>query len=331
MYMVKGNMEKIKWIFLCMFMVGALMVVGTVPAGCGQEATSSPGSDTASETSREGDETGAAMPAGSFSAQGSDTMVNMGQNLAEVYMDNVNPDAAMAVTGGGSGTGIAALINDNVDIAQSSRTMKEDEIAEAEANDVEVYEFIVAQDGLAIYVNEENPLTELDVVQLKDILTGAVTDWREVGWDDGGGIDVFSRQSNSGTYVYINENIMHEEDWAPGTRFQPGSSQVVEGVKADRGGIGYSGIGYLTAGVKALHIARVGEEAVSPREAAHISDGSYPIARPLFFYTNGFPEGVIRHYLEWVLSEEGQEAVIDSGFYGIHDEYREKNEATFGK
>jgi len=321
MYMGKGNAGIIKRKFLRLFMVGVLMAAATLLAGCGQEATSSPGTE---------DDAGDSMSAGNFSVQGSDTMVNMGQNLAEVYMDNVNPDAAISVSGGGSGTGIAALINDNVDIAQVSRTMTDDELAEAEANGVEVYEFIVGQDGLAIYLNDENPIKELDVEQLKDILTGAVTDWSEFAWDEGGQIDVFSRQSNSGTYVYINENIMHGEDWAPDTRFQPGSSQVVEGVKADRSGIGYSGIGYLADGVKALHIAHVGEEAVSPREAANISDGSYPIARPLFFYTNGFPDGGVRDYLDWVLSDEGQEVVIDSGFYGIHDEYREINEATFG-
>lgn len=330
MYIGRRNSDKVKKFFLYLLMVGALMVVGSVMAGCGQEAVPPAGSETGSEKKQEEEDTAAALPSGSFSVQGSDTMVNLGQNLAEVYMDNVNPNAAISVTGGGSGTGIAALINDNVDIAQVSRTMTEDELVEAAANGVEVYEFIVGQDGLAIYVNQKNPIDELDVTQLKNILTGAVTEWSEVGWDNGGQIDVFSRQSNSGTYVYINENIMHGEDWAPGTRFQPGSSQVVEGVKADRVGIGYSGIGYLTDGVKALHIAHVGEEAVSPQEAANVSDGSYPIARPLFFYTNGFPEGVIRHYLDWVLSDEGQDVVIDSGFYGIHDEYREINEATFG-
>ncbi len=322
-----------KWLILAGVVL--LVLASMFAAGCGEPAAEqqdqAAGGQEDAGGNGEAADTGDELPSGSLAAQGSDTMVNMGQNLAEVYMDNANPNAGVSVTGGGSGTGIAALINDNTDIAQVSRTITGEEMEEAAANGVEIYEFIVGQDGLAIYVNEENPLDELDVAQLKDILTGEVTEWSEVGWDDGGKIDVFSRQSNSGTYVFINENIMDGADWAPGTRFQPGSSQVVEGVRADSGGIGYSGVGYLTDGVKALNIAHVGEEAVSPLEAANVSDGSYPIARPLFFYTNGFPElgSVMRHYLDWVLSQEGQDVVVDSGFYGIHDEYREINEATF--
>ncbi len=304
----------------------ALLLTVTIFAGCGGGAkkTEAP-AENQTETVQQD------LPRGSFSAQGSDTMVNMGQFLAEYYMDNVNPGAAIAVTGGGSGTGIAALINNNVDLAQSSRQMKDSEIEQAAENNVEVFEFVVAQDGLAIYLNADNPIDELDVAQLKAILTGKITNWSELGWADGGHIDVFSRQSNSGTYVFINENIMHGEDWAPGTRFQPGSSQVVEGVTADKGGIGYSGIGYLTDGVKAIKIARVGQPAVSPKVAANISDGSYPIARPLYFYTNGYPQGVLLDYLEWVLSPEGQRVVVETGFYGIHGEYRRANNQLLGR
>jgi len=321
-----------RWLTLLGLMVLCIALLAT---GCGgeevaEETAVEENVDEVEEVEETDDSADEEMPAGSLSVQGSDTMVNMGSNLAEVYMDTVNPDAAISVTGGGSGTGIAALINDNVDIAQVSRTMTDEEIAEAEANDVEIFEFIVGQDGLAIYLNDENPIDELDVEQLKAILTGEITDWGEFGWDEGGQIDVFSRQSNSGTYVYINENIMDGKDWAPGTRFQPGSSQVVEGVIADKSGIGYSGIGYLTDGVKAIKVANVGEEAVSPEEAENVSDGSYPIARPLFFYTNGFPEGVMLHYLEWVLSEAGQDVVVQSGFYGIHGEYQQINDDTFG-
>ena len=322
-----------RWLTVLGLMV---LCIALIAAGCGEEEVVEETAvdetvDEVEEVEETEDSADEEMPAGSLSIQGSDTMVNMGSNLAEVYMDTANPDAAISVSGGGSGTGIAALINDNVDIAQVSRTMTDEEIAEAEANEVEIYEFIVGQDGLAIYLNEDNPIDELDVEQLKDIFTGEITDWGELGWDEGGQIDVFSRQSNSGTYVYINENIMDGKDWAPGTRFQPGSSQVVEGVIADKSGIGYSGIGYLTDGVKAINVANVGEEAVSPEEAENVSDGSYPIARPLFFYTNGFPEGIMLHYLEWVLSEAGQDVVVQSGFYGIHDEYMQINEETFGR
>jgi len=322
-----------RWLTVLGLMV---LCIALIAAGCGgdeavEETAVDQTVDEVEEVEETEDSADEEMPAGSLSIQGSDTMVNMGSNLAEVYMDTANPEAAISVSGGGSGTGIAALINDNVDIAQVSRTITDEELAEAEANGVQIYEFIVGQDGLAIYLNEDNPIDELDVEQLKDIFTGEITDWGEFGWEDGGQIDVFSRQSNSGTYVFINENIMDGKDWAPGTRFQPGSSQVVEGVIADKSGIGYSGIGYLTDGVKAINVANVGEEAVSPEEAENVSDGSYPIARPLFFYTNGFPEGVMLHYLEWVLSEAGQDVVVQSGFYGVHDEYMQINEETFGR
>ncbi len=305
----------------------ALLLTVTVFAGCGRgtKKAEAPANNESEIVQQD-------LPRGSFSAQGSDTMVNMGQFLAEYYMDNVNLGAAIAVTGGGSGTGIAALINNNVDLAQSSRQIRDSEIEQAAANGVEVFEFIVAQDGLAIYLNAENPIDELNFAQLKGILTGKITNWSEVGWADGGHIDVFSRQSNSGTYVFINENVMHGEDWAPGTRFQPGSSQVIEGVRADRGGIGYSGVGFLTEGVKVISVSREeGQPAVSPLVAANVSDGSYPIARPLFFYTNGYPQGVLLDYLEWVLSPEGQQVVVDTGFYGIHGEYRRANNRTFGR
>ncbi len=307
-----------------------LLLAVALLAGCGGGSrTQTSESQTAEKTEEVAKET---LPRGSFSAQGSDTMVNMGQFLAEYYMDKVNPGAAIAVTGGGSGTGIAALINNNVDLAQSSRQIRDSEIEQAAANGVEVFEFVVGQDGLAIYLNAENPIDELNFAQLKGILTGKITNWSEVGWADGGHIDVFSRQSNSGTYVFINENVMHGEDWAPGTRFQPGSSQVIEGVRADRGGIGYSGVGFLTEGVKVISVSREeGQPAVSPLVAANVSDGSYPIARPLFFYTNGYPQGVLLDYLEWVLSPEGQQVVVDTGFYGIHGEYRRANNRTFGR
>lgn len=259
--------------------------------------------------------------------QGSDTMVNMGQDLAETYMNEVDPEATISVTGGGSGTGIAALINDDVDIAQASRKMSESEIEEARANGVEVYEFIVGQDGLAVMINEANPNENLIFSQLKDIFTGKTTHWSELGWEEGGEITVYSRQSTSGTYVYFNNIVMDGEDWADGALFMSGSSALAEGVVNDKGGIGYSGVGYVREGLKAVNVA-LDEDSkyFTPLEKENIDSGNYPIARPLFFYTNGLPEGLTLEYLEWVLSPAGQQVISKQGFYELTPEYASKNQ-----
>jgi len=273
---------------------------------------------------------GAANISGYLEIKGSDTMVNLGQTWAEAFMDR-NPQAVLAVTGGGSGTGIAGLINDNVDIAQSSRSMRPEEMAMARENDVDVYEFVVAQDGLAVSVNQANPRTSFTVAELKAIFTGEITDWAELGWDEGGTITVYSRQSNSGTYVYINENIMDGEDWAPDALFLPGSSAINESVKQSTSGIGYYGVGYVE-GVTAVRVALDEDaEAYSPLEREHVDSGRYPIARPLYFYLNGVPEGLAETYLEWILSDEGQEVIADIGFYALTPQYVEANEAVLSE
>ncbi len=264
--------------------------------------------------------------------QGSDTMVNLGQALAEVYMDDVNPNASLAVTGGGSGTGIAALLNNNVDIAQSSRMIKQEELDNARNNGVEVYEFIIAQDGLAVVVNSNNPVKKLTTGQIKDIFTGKISNWSEVGWKEGGEITRYSRQSNSGTYEFFNENILNGEDWAEGTMFLPGSSSIAEGISNDASGIGYFGVGYVKENETiALEVAfSKDEEYITPMLKENVDSGKYPISRPLFFYTNGAPQGEVLNYLEWVLGEEGQDVIAEAGFYSYTAEQRLKNEEVFG-
>ncbi|ACB84563.1 PstS family phosphate ABC transporter substrate-binding protein [Natranaerobius thermophilus] len=259
--------------------------------------------------------------------QGSDTMVNLNQTWAEEYMDK-NQDKQVSVTGGGSGTGISALINDNVDIAGSSRYMKEEEIEEAQNNDVNVYEFKVGQDGLAVGVHKNNPIDKMTVDELKKVFTGEVTEWSELGWEDGGTIEVYSRQSNSGTYVYFNENIMDGEDWASDTQFMSGSSAINDALQNDENGIGYYGVGYVD-GVTALDVAEdEGSEFYTPLEQENIDDGDYPIARPLYFYTNGVPEEEVLEFLEFVLND-GQDIIGDAGFYALTPEYETKNEEIF--
>ncbi len=270
----------------------------------------------------------AQVTSGYLEVRGSDTMVNLGQTWAEEFMLR-NPRAVIAVTGGGSGTGIAGMINNNLDIAQSSRAMRQSELDQAAANGVITYEFVVAQDGLAVSVHQDNPINQLTVAQLKEIFTGAVTHWSQVGWADGGRISVYSRQSNSGTYVFFNENIMDGDDWADGTMFLPGSSAINQAIALDKNSIGYYGVGYVS-GVKALSVARDQDTpAYSPLVKEYVDKGLYPIARPLYFYINGTPDGLGLKYLQWVLGDEGQEIIGNIGFYSLTPAYVEQNEANF--
>ncbi len=305
-------MIKMRWVVTGL---AVALIAGVFVLGCG------------SETHVDGD-----TPGGSFSIQGSDTMVNLGQALAEHYMYEVNARAALSVTGGGSGTGIAALINDNVDIAQSSRAMRQQEIDNAAANNVEVYEFIVGQDGIALAVHQSNPIERVTAAQLKGIFTGSITNWADLGWSEGGNISVYSRQSNSGTYVFFNELIMDGEDWADGTRFMPGSSAIAEALTTDRQGIGYFGVGYVrTPGNRVLELAQSEEGPyISSLESEKVNSGEYLLARPLYFYTNGVPTGLVRHYLDWVLSDEGQNVIMSTGFYRVTPEYEEHNRRILG-
>ncbi len=265
---------------------------------------------------------------GYLEIKGSDTMVNLGQTWAEEYMDR-NPGVIIAVTGGGSGTGIAGMINDNLDIAQSSRAMADHEIAMAQENGVEVFEFIVAQDGLAVAVNEANPMDSMTFAELKAVFTGEITDWAELGWAEGGTINVYSRQSNSGTYVFFNTNVMDGEDWADDAMFLPGSSAINEAISQNLSGIGYFGVGYVE-GTKALSVALDADSpAYTPLEKSYVDSGLYPIARPLYFYVNGKPAGLTLDYLEWILGEEGQEIIGEIGFYSLTPDYVAQNEANF--
>ena len=245
----------------------------------------------------------------------------------------MNSNARLSITGGGSGTGIAALINDNVDIAQSSRQMKEQEIKNARENDVEVYEFIVGQDGIAVAVHKDNPIEKMTTAELKAVFTGDIRNWAELGWEDGGEISAYSRQSNSGTYVFFNENVMDGEDWADGAKFMPGSSAISEALLRDRRGIGYFGVGYVQQpGNQVVELAETPDGPyISPLDSDKVDSGEYLLARPLFFYTNGVPEGLVRHYLEWVLREEGQEVITNTGFYTVTPEYMDKNMSILGE
>jgi phosphate transport system substrate-binding protein len=254
---------------------------------------------------------------------GSDTMVNLAQAWAEAYA-KVEPAVSVEVSGGGSGTGIAALINGTVDIANCSRRFEPNEIEQAKKNSgKEPKEFMVGYDALAIYINKSNPLNEITIEQLADIYAegGKITKWSQLGAKIPGGSDEIirvSRQSNSGTYFYFREAILGKgKDFKLGSRDMQGSKDVVELVTNTPGAIGYSGMGYNTPDVKQLKVAKkAGDKAYGPSVATTL-DHTYPIARPLFMYTLGEPAGAVKKYIDWVHSDEGQKIVLQSGYVSL--------------
>ena len=257
--------------------------------------------------------------------RGSDTLLNVAQAWAEAYAD-VDPNVAVAVTGGGSGTGISAMINGNVDIANSSRQMRAAEIEAARGNGVEPVEFIVGYDALAVYLHEDNPIESLSLAQLKAIYGegGAFTRWSDLGVAvPGCGSDeivLVSRQNNSGTYVYFKETVLGDEtEYKLGSRDMHGSKDVVDLVENTPCAIGYSGLAYATehVGMPCVTVEE-GGDCVAPTVATAV-DGSYPIARPLFMYTAGAPQGAVKDYMDWILSNEGQCLIRERG-YAAHTE-----------
>jgi phosphate transport system substrate-binding protein len=271
--------------------------------------------------SQTGDQAPSAAPNPQRALQnkGSDTMVNLALAWAETYRQ-VNPDLLIAVTGGGSGTGIAALINGTVDIANASRQMKADEIAEAQANGIEPVEFVVAIDALAVAVHPSNPVSQLTIGQLADIFTGRITNWQAVGGNDAP-IVLLSRESNSGTHVYFLEEVVRKGDgenkdiFAPQTLLMPSSVGITSELRRNPNAIGYDGLGYVdSAHEKLIAItADPNSPYVLPSVATGM-DGSYPIARPLYMYTAGQPTAATADYLAWIQGPEGQQIVAKLGF-----------------
>ena len=252
--------------------------------------------------------------------KGSDTLVNVAQTFAEEYA-KVNPEVAIAVSGGGSGTGIAAMINGTVDIANSSRKMKDKEIKQAQERGHNPVEHVVGYDALAIYVNKNNPANSMAIADLAKIYgrDGGATQWKDLGIQipgcDSGEIVVVSRQNNSGTYAYFQEHVLGEKGkFRMGTLDMHGSKDVVDLVEKTPCAIGYSGLAYATDHVKTVCIApEAGKPCVMPSEDAAL-DGTYPIARPLFMYTNGEPQGEIKKYMDWIMSDTGQCLVAKEGY-----------------
>ncbi len=251
--------------------------------------------------------------------KGSDTLVNLALAWAEAYRE-VDPSISIAVTGGGSGTGIAALINGTVDIANASRQMKENEYEAASANGIESVEFTVAIDALAIVVNLENPVNQLSIDQLADIYTGRITNWKDVGGNDAP-IVLLSRETNSGTHVYFLEEVVRKGDgensdiFAPQTLLMPSSVGITSEVRRNPNAIGYDGLGYVdTSHEKTIAVAKDADSPYVLPTVANGANGSYPISRGLYMYTAGQPTGAIADYMAWVMGPEGQYIVAELGF-----------------
>jgi phosphate transport system substrate-binding protein len=253
--------------------------------------------------------------------KGSDTMVNLGQAWAEAYMKQ-NPGMSIAVTGGGSGTGISALINHTCDIAEVSREMKESEIKLVESKGVSPKRMIVALDGLAVVVHPNNNISELTIDQLADIFAGTTKNWKELGGRDAK-IVLLSREVNSGTHVYFKEHVLRhgksdgKEEFAPEALLLSSSQAIADEVSQNHDAIGYYGMGYITPKEKALRIAKDKDSPAVAPTMENVLSNAYPISRPLLMYTKGEPEGLVKSFIDFVLSAEGQGIVKKLDFVPV--------------
>jgi phosphate transport system substrate-binding protein len=256
--------------------------------------------------------------------KGSDTLVNVAQAWAETYQ-TVEPSVVVAVSGGGSGTGIAALINGTVDLANASREIKAEEIELAKKGGNDPVQHVVGFDALAVYLHADNPIDTLSIEQLAGIYgeNGTVTSWADLAVEVPGCSDqsiiVVSRQNNSGTFAYFRKTILGKGDFRLGTRDMHGSKDVVDLVENTPCAIGYSGLAYATDHIKMVCISEgSGDSCVSP-SVETASDKSYPIARELYMYTNGQPAGVVATYLDWIKSDAGQCIIMEKGYAPASD------------
>jgi phosphate transport system substrate-binding protein len=268
--------------------------------------------------------------------KGSDTMVNLVQILAEEYMGK-NPGTPIAVLGGGSGTGITGLINQTCDIATHSREWKPKEIDQAWEKGVTPRFFVVAVDGLSIVVNEKNPLEQLTVAQVGALYRGEIKSWKALGGSPKA-VSLYGRQSNSGTYVFMQEFVLGNKNYSTDMKEMNGNAQIIEGILQDEGAVGYVGVGYLydenkqiRKGLKVLKISKEPNgPGYLPTDTAAVESGAYPISRPLFMATNGKPKGAIVPLLAWIVGPEGQTIVEREGFFTIGEgRYKAANDKNF--
>jgi phosphate transport system substrate-binding protein len=244
-----------------------------------------------------------------ITVKGSDTMVILSQRWAERYMAK-NKGVVIQVTGGGSGTGISALINGTTDICNASRPMKSSEIKKLKERFGTLgVEIPCGKDGLSLYVNDKNPVKGLTLEQIKDIYTEKITNWKQVGGEDAK-IVLYSRENNSGTYVYFKDNVLKGADYSPSCQNLPGTAAVVNAVSKDKYGIGYGGAAY-GKGIRELAV-----NGYAPSKE-NVASGKYPIARFLYMYVRNKPSGAMKQFIDWILSPEGQKVVTEVGYFPV--------------
>ncbi|UCE65025.1 MAG: PstS family phosphate ABC transporter substrate-binding protein [Candidatus Zixiibacteriota bacterium] len=250
--------------------------------------------------------------------KGSDTMVHLGSTWAEAFM-NMHKDIEVSVTGGGSGTGIAALMNGTTDICMASRKIKDKEMKMAAEKNITPREFVVARDGIAVVVNPANPLDEATVEQIGKIYTGQYTSWKQLGGPEKR-IVILSRESSSGTYIFFQEHVLGKKDYTPNARLMPATSSIIQTVANDNWAIGYVGLGYaLEAGDRVKVLAMDdGKGPVLPNKET-VNMGEYSISRPLHLYTNGMPTGLTKDFIDFCLSDQGQGIVEQTGYIKVTD------------
>jgi phosphate transport system substrate-binding protein len=284
------------------------MLLFVLLSSCGQESETTPGSSQASQIS-------------TIVNKGSDTLVNLALAWAEKYQQ-LYPNVEISVTGGGSGTGIAALINGTVDIANASRQIKPEEIQQAKTNGINPVEYVVARDAIAIIVNPENPVKHLTIQQLSDIYSGKINNWKELGGDDRI-IVRLSRETNSGTHVFFLENVIRLGDpnnktlFSTDTLLLPSSEGITAETRDNPNVIGYDGLGYVTPDVKVIAVGSKPDGPFVLPSADTVNNGQYPIARDLYMYTNGQPTGAVAKYINWIMTPEAQAIVTLLGFVPI--------------
>ncbi len=292
-----------KWFMLPL---AVMLVAAVVLAGCSSTSTPSPTTPALS---------------GSFKIIGSNTVTPLSSVWAEDFM-KANPKVSIAVSGPGSGAGIAALIDGTTDICQSSRTIKQSEIDQAKAKGVNPYEIQVASDGLSVVVHPSNPVSELTIAQLSAIYTNQITNWKEVGGNDAP-ILVLSRDTNSGTHVFFKEHVVQmaglptqntKLEYGSKVLFLPSTEEGVSEVARNSNAIFYPGLGYVTSQVKLVKIKKTASDPGILPSVKTVLDGTYPISRPLLFYTNGAPTGIIKTFIDYTLSAEGQKKVTEVGY-----------------
>ncbi|MBE0430918.1 MAG: phosphate ABC transporter substrate-binding protein [Dehalococcoidia bacterium] len=293
-----------KWLTLA---IAALFITAIVLAGCPGDPNGDGNGDTLS-----------------FSITGSNTVQPLSVVWAEAFMDQ-RSEVSIAVSGPGSGVGIAALIDGTTEVAQSSRLIRQSEIDQAQARGVNPYEITVAQDALAVVVHPSNPVTELTIAQLSAIYSGQITNWQELGGEDLP-IVVLSRDTNSGTHVFFKETVVQmrglatEEtslEYGPNVLFLPSTSAGIEETAGNTRAIFYPGLAYVTADVQALAIKRTADDPAVLPSVETAQDGTYPVVRPLLYYTNGAPAGVIKDFIDYCLSPAGQARVVDVGYVPV--------------